>query len=190
MIICSISMLCRVCLVLFWPKKGSQWTNSRGHIMGIEQALKWLLYKIHYFDQNAHFLMIICSIFLLLRVCLVLFWPKKAIFGTIVRHFSSRHSGGGLLAMMWWPLFLSVFPPPGFFLVSSVGTYSHRRSVQIKKLILQKWQTPFQTSLANLGPLAAILDFAGVAGSEQVPPAPLGWYLSSFSFYFFRSFFL
>ena len=180
MIICSISMLCRVCLVLFWPKKGSQWTNSRGQIMGIEQALKWLLYKIHYFDQNAHFFMIICSIFLLLRVCLVLFWPKKAIFGTIVRRFSSRHSGGGLLAMMWWPLFLSVFPPPGFFLVSSVAIYSHRRSAPIKKLIQQKL---LRTS-KNLG-VDTFPDPVGhfgfgrwcsVAGSERVPPSPLGWY--------------
>ena len=27
------------------------------------------------------------------------------------------------------------------------------------------------------GPLAAILDLAGVAGGEQAPPSPLGWYL-------------
>ena len=35
----------------------------------------------------------------------------------------------------------------------------------------------FRPRLPFWGPLAAILDFAGVAGGERVPPAPLGWYL-------------
>ena len=32
-----------------------------------------------------------------------------------------------------------------------------------------------------LGPPAAILDFVGVAGSERVPPSPLGWYFKQFN---------
>ena len=41
---------------------------------------------------------------------------------------------------------------------------------------IRDW-TPFQTLSAILGPLSAILD---LAGGERVPPAPLGWYKSTF----------
>ena len=59
-----------------------------------------------------------------------------------------------------------------------VGTFSHRSSALIKKLILRKLlRTPKNLSRPRRpfwGPLEAIFDFAG---GERVPPSPLGWYL-------------
>ena len=68
---------------------------------------------------------------------------------------------------------------------SSIATFSHRRSAQIKKLILQKLigaPKPMGRHLSRprrqfWGPLLAILDFAGITGGERLPPSLLGWYL-------------
>ena len=68
-------------------------------------------------------------------------------------------------------------------------TFSHRRSARIKKLIYRKLlRMPKNLGGRHLsrprqpfwGPLVAILDFAGVADGERVPPAPLGWYYFHF----------
>ena len=57
-------------------------------------------------------------------------------------------------------------------------------SARIKNLILQKLtgapKKPFQTRQPFWDPLAVILDFAGVAGSEGVPPLMQGWYFLTF----------
>ena len=68
------------------------------------------------------------------------------------------------------------------FSFSSTITFSHRRRARIKKLIQQKLTGAPKNLLLSRsrrpfwGPLAAILDFAGVAGGQRAPPSPLGWY--------------
>ena len=90
-----------------------------------------------------------------------------------------------------FPLFFPFFPPvfpPHFF--PSIATFSHRMSSRIKNLFCESCLERPNTWGKHLsrprppfwGPLAAILDFAGVAGGKQVLPAPLGWY----SFFFFH----
>ena len=79
-------------------------------------------------------------------------------------------------SFLFFPVFSPSFSPPFFSrFFPSVATFSHRMSARIKKLILRKLlRTPknlgvdtFPAPLCHFGApwrLAAILDFAGVAG--------------------------
>ena len=81
------------------------------------------------------------------------------------------------------------------FFFFSVVYFSHRRSARIKKLILRKLTGAPQnlgvdTFLDPVGHFGAHWHAVrrcrrcGVAGSERVPPAPLGWYFNRFHNFF------
>ena len=109
-----------------------------------------------------------------------------------------RYSGGQLaptlVATKIVFIYSFIFP---FFRFSSVATFSLRRSAWIKKHIYQKlmgapktlWVVTFPDPINHFGAPSGDFGFFrrfGVAGSEHVPPAPLGWYLgiiSSLSIY-------
>ena len=78
------------------------------------------------------------------------------------------------------PFFSPAFPPSRPFLIEDVLRLKNFCS----ESCLECPKTHFQTPSAILGPPGSHIGFCrrwGVAGSEWVPPSPLGWYLFWFS---------
>ena len=106
------------------------------------------------------------------------------IIGASVRRSSSRRSGGRLLAMTQWPLFSFFFFSPFFLFLLRRDLFSQKECSDQKTYFAKvdgNAQKPRGRHLSRpplpfWGPLAAILDFAGIAGGQRAPPSPLGWY--------------
>ena len=95
-------------------------------------------------------------------------WREHAVFQRSA--FGGSTAGNDVVATIFIRLFLFFprffFPPSQPFLIERVLGSKNLFS----KSCLERPKKPFW------GPLAAILDFAGIAGGERAPPSPLGWY--------------
>ena len=112
----------------------------------------------------------------------ILSWSLALAVGVPVGRRSGVRLATTLVATITLIIFRSPLPVSTQFF-SSVANFSHRRSAQIKKLIVRKLLRMPRARRPFWGPLAAIFGFCrrcGVAGGERVPPLELGWCSTNF----------